>query len=233
MNKYKISKTVSSSAGRGAVAETERNGGGGGGSSSWWRSRWWRGGKGEEKGDGSPMCARWRRGLGMEERRCAHRQRLRARRRRSRRWQERRHLGQSCRRGSMELADGAEASSAQASAGGTATAPRGQGAAALDVTELGRRGGVEERISGALGPVSAEKKRNGGAGLEARPVDREGKWGPGCRQWPGRGGSGSHGGGVNRGRPLGHGRGGADEWARGHCVGFKPGQPSQTPFKRN
>jgi hypothetical protein len=54
------------------------------------------------------------------------------------------------------------------------TAPRGQGAAALDVAELGRRGGVEERISGALGPVSAEKKRNGGAGLEARPVGREG-----------------------------------------------------------
>jgi hypothetical protein len=59
----------------------------------------------------------------------------------------------------MELPDGAEASSAQASAGGTArTAPRGQGAAALDVAELGRRGGVEEMISGALGPVSGEKK---------------------------------------------------------------------------
>jgi hypothetical protein len=48
--------------------------------------------------------------------------------------------------------------------------PRGQGAAALDMAELGRRGGVEERISGALGLVSAEKKRNGGAGIEARPV---------------------------------------------------------------
>jgi hypothetical protein len=81
MDKYKISKTVYSSASRGAVAETERNGGGGGGSGSRWRSRRWRGGKVEEKGDDSPMCARWRRGLGMEERRCAHRQRLRARRR--------------------------------------------------------------------------------------------------------------------------------------------------------
>jgi hypothetical protein len=81
MDKYKISKTVYSSASRGAVAETERNGGRGGGSGSRWRSRRWRGGKVEEKGDDSPMCARWRRGLGMEERRCAHRQRLRARRR--------------------------------------------------------------------------------------------------------------------------------------------------------
>jgi hypothetical protein len=25
------------------------------------------------------------------------------------------------------------------------------------------------------------------------------------------------------GWPLRHGRGDADEWARGHCVGFKPG----------
>jgi hypothetical protein len=33
--------------------------------------------------------------------------------------------------------------------------------------------------------------------------------------------------------PLRQGRGGADEWARGYCVGFKPGKPSQTPFKRN
>jgi hypothetical protein len=65
----------------------------------------------------------------------------------------------------MELADGAEASSAQASAGGTArTAPGGQGAAALDVAELGRRGGVEEMISGALGPVSGEKKGMSGRG---------------------------------------------------------------------
>jgi hypothetical protein len=29
------------------------------------------------------------------------------------------------------------------------------------------------------------------------------------------------------------GMGGADEWARGHCGGFKPGQPSQKPFKQN
>jgi hypothetical protein len=27
----------------------------------------WRGGKGEEEGGGSPMCARWRRGLGIGE----------------------------------------------------------------------------------------------------------------------------------------------------------------------
>jgi hypothetical protein len=78
----------------------------------------------------------------------------------------------------MELADLAEVSSVQASAGGTArTAPGWQGTAALDVAELGRRGGMEERISGTLGPVSARKKRNGGAGLEAWPVGREGEWG--------------------------------------------------------
>jgi hypothetical protein len=75
----------------------------------------------------------------------------------------------------MELADVADASSAQASADGTArTAPGGQGAAALDVAELRRGGGMEERISRTLGLVSAEKKRNGRAGLDAWPVGREG-----------------------------------------------------------
>jgi hypothetical protein len=48
------------------MAEKERKGGGGGNGSRW-HSRWWRGGKGKEECGGSPMCARWRRGLGIRE----------------------------------------------------------------------------------------------------------------------------------------------------------------------
>jgi hypothetical protein len=94
-------------------------------------------------------------------------------------------------------------------------------------------GGIVEVGGCRSAPLSKQRgERESEQGRRRSAREEEMEWGGGG-EGPGRDGGGSHGVGMNRGRPLRQGRGGADEWARGHCARFKPGQPSQTPLKRN
>jgi hypothetical protein len=122
-----------------------------------------------------------------QRRATAHRQRLRARRRRA--------------------ADGGRNGGTLGRAAGVArwsswTGPRqAQGAAAFDVAELGRRGG---------GSVARSDwsllKRKGMVGLKVRLVGREGEWGPGCRQGARPAEAGTWGGGGPDGEKQGRKR---------------------------
>jgi hypothetical protein len=110
---------------------------------------------------------------------------------------------------------------------------------------LRRRGFTEEGKvrGGALGGSLRLMRgdRGGGGGLARRHME-EGKGGPVHVAWRKTGPDGRPTATQPRWGRAAHvvvlrrerqGRGGADEWVRGHCAGFKPGQPSQKPFKRN